>query len=135
MGAPEEGSAKLDELDRRIRAAREARTPKRGKAGDKFTAAGMAWRMTLELVVGGMVGAAMGWGLDALFGTLPIFLVVFILLGFAAGVRTVMRSAEELRKTQAAEAAEEIQAAEAAEEIPAAEAAREKPAAEAAEED
>ena len=125
MGAPEERSAKLDELDRRIRAAREARAPKRGKTGEKFTAAGMAWRMTLELVVGGMVGAAMGWGLDALFGTLPVFLVVFILLGFAAGVRTVMRSAEELRKSQAAEAAEEKQAAEAAEEKRAAEAAKE----------
>ena len=125
MGAPEQRSAKLDELDRRIRATREARAPKRGKAGDKFTAAGMAWRMTLELVVGGMVGAVMGWGLDALFGTLPVFLVVFILLGFAAGVRTVMRSAEELRKIQAAEAAEDKQAAEAAKEKPAAEAAKE----------
>ena len=50
------------------------------------------------------IGAAMGWGLDALFGTLPIFLVVFILLGFAAGVRTVMRSAEELQNKQAANA-------------------------------
>ncbi len=115
MGAPEERSAKLDELDRRIRAAREAQRPKRGKTGDKFTAAGMAWRMTLELVVGGMVGAAMGWGLDVLFGTLPVFLIVFILLGFAAGVRTVMRSAEEVRKMQAAETAKEKQAAEAAE--------------------
>ncbi len=116
MGAPEERSAKLGELDRRIRAAREARRPKRGKAGDKFTAAGMAWRMTLELVVGGMVGAAMGWGLDALFGTLPVFLVVFILLGFAAGVRTLRRSADELRKIQAAQSADEKQAAEAARE-------------------
>ena len=107
MGASEERSAKLDELDRRIRAAREAQAPKRGKTGDKFTAANMAWRMTLELVVAGLVGAAMGWGLDALFGTLPVFLVVFILLGFAAGVRMVMRSAEELQKKQAADAAEE----------------------------
>ena len=107
MGAPEERSAKLDELDQRIRAAREARAPKRGKTGDKFTMANMAWRMTLELVVGGMVGAAIGWGLDALFGTLPIFLVVFILLGFAAGVRTVMRSVDEVQKITAAEAAQE----------------------------
>ena len=108
MGAPEDRSAKLDELDRRIRAAREARMPKpaRGKAGDKFSIASMAWRMTLELVVGGMVGAAMGWGLDALFGTLPLFLIVFILLGLAAGIRTVMRSAEEVQKKLAAEAAE-----------------------------
>ena len=135
MGAPEERSAKLDELDRRIRAAREARAPKRVNTGDKFTAAGMAWRMTLELVVGAIVGAAMGWGLDALFGTLPIFLVVFILLGFAAGIRTVMRSAEELQKKQAAEAAEEKQAAEAAKDEQAAEAAKDEQAAEAAEED
>ena len=107
MGAPKERSAKLDELDRRIRAAREAQAPKPGKAGDKFTAADMAWRMTLEMVVAGMVGAAMGWGLDALFGTLPIFLIVFILLGFAAGIRMVMRSARELQNKQAAEAARE----------------------------
>jgi len=107
MGAPEERSAKLSELDRRIRAAREAQAPKRGKTGDKFTMANMAWRMTLELVVGGIVGAAIGWGLDELFGTLPLFLIVFILLGFAAGIRTVMRSAQELSKRQAAEAAEE----------------------------
>jgi ATP synthase protein I len=66
----------------------------------------MAWRMTLELVVAAMVGAAMGWGLDALFGTLPLFLIVFIFLGFAAGIRTVMRSAEELSRKQAADAAE-----------------------------
>lgn len=105
MGAPDDRSAKLDELDRRIRAAREARKPKQGKSGNKFTAAGMAWRMTLELVVGSLVGAAMGWGLDEVFGTLPLFLIVFILLGFAAGIRIVMRSAEEFQKKQADEAA------------------------------
>jgi len=106
MGAPDDRSAKLDELGQRIRLARQLQAPKRGKSGDKFTAANMAWRMTLELVVGGMVGAAMGWGLDELFGTLPLFLIVFILLGFAAGIRTVMRSAEEVRRRQAADADE-----------------------------
>ena len=107
MGAPDERSARLDELERRIRAAREAGQPKRGKTGEKFSMANMAWRMTLELVVGGLVGAALGWGLDQLAGTMPLFLIVFILLGFAAGVRTVMRSAEEVRRSQAAEAADE----------------------------
>ena len=107
MGAPDKRSAKLDELDSRIRAARRSREPKRGRQGDKFTAAGMAWRMTLELVIGGFVGAAMGWGLDKLFGTLPLFLIVFIFLGFAAGIRTVLRSADELQKKQAADAARE----------------------------
>jgi ATP synthase protein I len=115
MGAPDDRSARLDELDRRIRAARKAREPKRGKTGEKFAMANMAWRMTLELVVGGMVGAAMGWGLDVLLGTMPLFLIVFVLLGFAAGIRTVMRSAQEVERQQAAEAAETRKAAEAAE--------------------
>ncbi len=63
--------------------------------------------MTLELVVGVLVGAAMGWGLDELLGTKPAFLIIFILLGFAAGIRTVMRSAEEFRKDQAAKSAKD----------------------------
>jgi len=117
MGAPEERSAKLDELDRKIRAAREAQAPQQGKTGEKFAMANMAWRMTLELVVGGCVGAAMGYGLDWAFGTLPLFLIVFTLLGFAAGVRTVMRSAGEVERSQAAEAAREKQAASAAKQV------------------
>ena len=111
MGAPEDRSAKLDELDRRIQEARKGREPARRRADEKFTMANMAWRMTLELVVGGMVGAALGWGLDQLFGTLPLFLIVFILLGFAAGIRTVMRSAEEVQRQQAADAAKKEQSA------------------------
>ena len=40
----------------------------------------------------------MGYGLDVLFGTMPIFLVIFTFLGLAAGVKTMMRSAEEIQK-------------------------------------
>jgi ATP synthase protein I len=36
--------------------------------------------------------------LDTLFGTIPIFLVIFTFLGLAAGVKTMMRSAEEIQK-------------------------------------
>lgn len=53
--------------------------------------------MVIELVVGMGLGLAIGYGLDALFGTRPIFLVVFALLGFAAGIRTMLRTAEEVR--------------------------------------
>lgn len=62
----------------------------------------LAWRMVVELVISVMVGAAMGWGLDSVFSTLPLFLIVFVLLGFAAGVRTVMRSAHEMQRKQLA---------------------------------
>ncbi|MEM1297845.1 MAG: AtpZ/AtpI family protein [Pseudomonadota bacterium] len=67
----------------------------------------MAWRMVIDLVVSMMVGAAMGWGLDWLLGTLPLFLIIIILFGFAAGVRNVLRAAEEMQRKQQAKAAAE----------------------------
>jgi len=54
--------------------------------------------MVIELVVGMVLGMAIGFGLDALLGTRPIFLVVFALLGFAAGVRTMIRTANEVQQ-------------------------------------
>jgi ATP synthase protein I len=40
-----------------------------------------------------VVGAGIGWLLDRWLGISPWGLIVFLLLGFAAGVRNVMRSA------------------------------------------
>jgi ATP synthase protein I len=40
----------------------------------------------------------LGYGLDVLFGTLPVFLVVFTLLGFAAGVNVMMRTSKEIQR-------------------------------------
>lgn len=71
----------------------------------------MAWRMVIDLVVSMMVGAAMGWGLDWLLGTLPLFLIIMILFGFAAGVRNVLRAAEEMQRRQLAKAAAESEQA------------------------
>ena len=67
--------------------------------GDKFSQANMAWRMVTELVAGIVLGFGVGFGLDTLFGTKPVLLVVFVLLGFVAGVKTVVRTANEVGKT------------------------------------
>lgn len=56
----------------------------------------MAWRMVTELVAGLLLGLGIGYGLDHLFGTSPIMLVIFILLGLVAGVKTMMRTAAEI---------------------------------------
>jgi ATP synthase protein I len=32
-----------------------------------------------------------GWGLDSLFGTFPTLLLVMLFLGFAVGVRNILR--------------------------------------------
>lgn len=59
----------------------------------------MAWRLVIELVAGLGIGFGIGYGLDIYLGTLPWLLIVFTLLGFIAGVRTMMRSAEEMQAT------------------------------------
>jgi ATP synthase protein I len=45
------------------------------------------------LVAGVVVGAGLGWGIDHFLSTSPWGLIVFLLLGFIAGVVNVIRSA------------------------------------------
>ena len=49
-------------------------------------------RLSTELVAGVLVGAGIGWALDRWLGISPWGLIVFLLLGFAAGVRNVVRA-------------------------------------------
>ena len=51
------------------------------------------FRLSSELVAAVLVGAALGWVLDRLLGIAPWGMIVFLLLGFAAGVLNVMRAA------------------------------------------
>jgi ATP synthase protein I len=72
-----------------------------------FSQGEVAWRMVIELVTGMLLGMAIGYGLDVLFGTLPIFLIIFSLFGFAAGVKTMLGSAKQLAQKAADEAAKD----------------------------
>jgi ATP synthase protein I len=49
--------------------------------------------MSAEFVAGVLVGAAIGWLIDRWLKTSPWGLIVFLLLGFAAGVLNVVRAA------------------------------------------
>ena len=53
----------------------------------------MGFRLSSELIAGVLVGALMGWGFDRLLSTSPFGLIVFVLVGFSAGVLNVIRSA------------------------------------------
>lgn len=45
------------------------------------------------MVAGVVVGAGIGWGFDRLLSTSPFGFIVFLLLGFVAGVVNVVRTA------------------------------------------
>ena len=96
----------LEALDERIASLKKAQAPKLSRGEEHFAQANMAWRMVIELVAGLLIGFGMGWGLDKLFGTTPIFIILFVGFGFAAGIKTVLRSAKEVQLQQEAEASE-----------------------------
>jgi ATP synthase protein I len=74
--------------------------------GKAFSQGEVAWRMVIELVSGMLLGLSIGYGLDYVFGTIPIFLIIFSLLGFAGGVRTMLGTARELNEQSAGQPAE-----------------------------
>lgn len=89
-------AARLDALERRLAVARPQKGPAGPDIGQGLDQANMAWRMVVELVAGLLIGFGIGFGLDWLLGTRPILLVIFVLAGMAAGVKTMMRTAREL---------------------------------------
>ncbi len=96
---------RMAQLEEKLAAARKAQEPK-PRADEHYSMANMAWRMVIELVAGLAIGFGIGYGLDLLFGTLPIFMVLFVLLGLAAGVKTMLRSAQEIQDKKLADEAE-----------------------------
>jgi len=92
-----EHGQKLSELDQKLAKHKAKYAPPPPKE-DHYSNASQGWRMVIELVSGLGIGFALGYGLDVLLGTLPIFLVLFVLLGFAAGVRVMLRTANEFQE-------------------------------------
>ena len=86
----------LDQLDRKIeefKSKKEENRPKRLKVQND------GWRMVIELVTGMVLGVSLGMALDYIIGSEPIFLIVFSILGFMAGVKTMMATAKKMNGT------------------------------------
>ena len=98
-------SARLGSLDQRLSVIRDNRKLETDQSGNeqdsaqaKASAMALGLRLSSELVAGVLVGAALGWGFDRLLSTSPWGLIVFLLLGFIAGVMNVMRTAGVIAK-------------------------------------
>ena len=89
----------LKSLEEKIEAAKKVVEPEQ-PVQNKFSAAEVGWRMIIELTAGVFIGFGLGYGLDFLFSTKPVFILLLTLLGFMAGVKTMMRSARELQEKE-----------------------------------
>ena len=89
--------ARASRLGRRIDTVTKRRTPPADN-GERGAAMGQAFKIAVELVAGVAFGALVGWALDRYFGTSgPWFLIAFLVLGFAAGMLNVIRTAQRMQ--------------------------------------
>jgi ATP synthase protein I len=89
-------SARFQRLGERLGQAHPDRPSESGpgrRAAADSSAIARGFRLSSELVAGVLVGAAIGWLLDRWLGISPWGMIVFLLLGFVAGVLNVMRAA------------------------------------------
>lgn len=93
-GDRDEDATRLRDLEERLSRLTTRPEAERPMAG--YDKGHVAWRMVTEIVAGIVMGCGIGYGLDYLFGTTPFLMILFIFLGFAAGIKTMMRTASEL---------------------------------------
>jgi len=93
---PSSKDESLEDFSRRLAKARgDDKKPERGNEAQPGLL-GKAMRLSVEMVLGLVVGGGIGWFLDGLLGTAPWLMIVFLFLGIGAGLLNVMRAAREM---------------------------------------
>jgi ATP synthase protein I len=89
---------RLHRLEEKIEAARKEELRETAETGDAAVGSGLtrAIGLSAEVVAAVGVGVVMGIGLDWLLGTGPWLLILFFMLGFAAGVLNLIREARRI---------------------------------------
>ncbi len=105
-GRPEETSeADLSErrnrLNRVLEGQRAAEGAERKSRKGEPSGYAQAMKLSSEFIAGIVVGGGIGWICDHWLGTSPFGLIVFLLIGFAAGVLNVLRAAGEISHPEA----------------------------------
>jgi ATP synthase protein I len=97
-----ESNEKLDNLQRKIDAARSTGGGTEQDSSPASNDMGQAMRLSVDLVAGVLVGSAFGYFVDRWLHTTPLFLILCLFLGAAAGFKNMLRdnrkSADEVNK-------------------------------------
>ena len=98
-----DGPEPLRDLGAKLKKARESARHGRpdgaqsGNANPKAFALGM--RVALEMIAAFLAGGVIGWFLDKWLGTSPWMLILWVALGFAAGIRSAYRVSRMAERT------------------------------------
>ena len=88
----------LEDFKTRLKIARSKLQKDKTKNTDKKGIfIGSAFKLGTELVAAVIVGTIIGFILDNWFGTKPILIIVFFLLGAAAGITNVIKAARKMQ--------------------------------------
>lgn len=85
---------RLHDLEDKVRDARARHDPPPLETQARGAAMGQALKLATEMIAGVAVGGFIGWWLDRVLGTGPFLLIGFLVLGAAAGIVNVVRSAQ-----------------------------------------
>jgi ATP synthase protein I len=98
----EELARRLDALGDRLEAVTDRKQAERKleRGSGDTSSLGQAFRLSTEFMAGVIVGGGFGWLIDRSFGSKPWGLMIFLLLGFGAGVWNVVRAAGRMNKRQ-----------------------------------
>lgn len=90
---------RLNALEEKLSAGRQRLQPEeKGRANASML--GLAWRLTIEMLAGIGVGGFIGWWMDKVLGTKPIFMLAMLMLGMGAGLMNSVRTVNEMRRKQ-----------------------------------
>ena len=88
---------KIKEIATRLEIAKQnIKNTKKNKEGTNAASLGKALKISTELVAAVVVGSIIGFLLDGWFDTKPLLTICFFIIGVAAGMLNVFRSAKKM---------------------------------------
>jgi ATP synthase protein I len=86
--------SRFSELEQKIVEEKKKIEKNKGSLQKQISVYSLAYRMVTEFIVSVVLSFGIGWGIDSFLGTTPLFVLIFLVLGFCAGVKCIMDGAD-----------------------------------------
>ena len=85
----------LSDLEKQIK---NLKSGKKAKKNVSTSGVGLGMKVATDLLAGVLVGVFIGYNLDSIFETKPLWLIVFLMFGLGAGISNVIKTANRLEQ-------------------------------------